>query len=228
MCIMRILRNVSLIIFILLIIFMLPEWIRPKHMERVHEGSTIPHVNPCTDTLTDEDYLNHMIPHHEVAVYMSEQHLNNTNNPQLLEILRNVIWTQNYEIALMKDFLATTKTNDNIDDGMSDIKLEMDTTYTLTTGDSVKPNILEISDTFCDPTFFKIGHSLHKMTDNTYMVHMIPHHQVAVDMSKRILTTTKNDFVIFLAYRIIRAQQAEIVTLNSLLHSKYNYESSIL
>ena len=28
--------------------------------------------NPCTDVLTDIEYLEHMIPHHQVAVDMSE------------------------------------------------------------------------------------------------------------------------------------------------------------
>ena len=46
---------------------------------------------------------------------------------------------------------------------------------------------------------------------------MIPHHQVAVDMSKKLLKYTENDMMIFLAYRIIRSQQNEIVLLNDLL-----------
>ena len=28
--------------------------------------------NPCTDKLTDNEYLKHMIPHHQVAVDMSK------------------------------------------------------------------------------------------------------------------------------------------------------------
>ena len=45
---------------------------------------------------------------------------------------------------------------------------------------------------------------------------MIPHHQVAVDMSKRLLEHTKSDFMIYLAYRIIRNQEAEIKLLDDL------------
>ena len=30
---------------------------------------------------------------------------------------------------------------------------------------------------------------------------MIPHHQVAIDMSKVLLKNTKNDFMIYLAYK---------------------------
>ena len=32
---------------------------------------------PCNQELTDDEYINHMITHHEVAVYMSESHLKN-------------------------------------------------------------------------------------------------------------------------------------------------------
>ena len=44
-----------------------------------------------------------MITHHEVAVYMSEKHLDNTKNPIIFDILRNIIRLQNYEINIMKN-----------------------------------------------------------------------------------------------------------------------------
>ena len=52
-----------------------------------------------------------------------------------------------------------------------------------------------------------------------YLDHMIPHHQVAVDMSKKLLKNSTNDFMIFLAYRIIRSQQEEIILLNNMLEN---------
>ena len=62
-----------------------------------------------------------------------------------------------------------------------------------------------------------------------YLEHMIPHHQVAVDMSKKLLRHTKNDFMIHLAYRIIRSQQDEIILLTNLLDDKnYQYQSEML
>ena len=70
--------------------------------------------------------------------------------------------------------------------------------------------------------------NLHSMTDAMYIQHMIPHHQVAVDMSKKILKTTNNDFIIYLAHRIIRSQQLEITNLYYLSKSKNMFESNIL
>ena len=58
---------------------------------------------------------------------------------------------------------------------------------------------------------------------------MIPHHQVAVDMSKKLLKNTKNDFMIFLAYRIIRSQQDEIILLNDMMKKdNYRYQSKLV
>ena len=69
----------------------------------------------------------------------------------------------------------------------------------------------------------------HEITDEEYLRHMIPHHQVAVDMSKKLLENTKNDFMIHLAYRIIQAQQNEIILLNDLLDKKnYKHNSNLL
>ena len=186
--------------------------------------------NICDKQLTDAEYINHMITHHEVAVYMSENHLHNTKNPIILGILRNIIRLQNYEINLMKDSKIINNTNDEFNDQMSNKNIKMDNLYRTTQGDFTKPNTPYLSNTFCDPSFFNMSHNkmLHGMTDAMYIKHMIPHHQVAVDMSKKILNTTKNDFIIYLAYRIIRSQQLEIANLYYLTKSKNMFESSIL
>ena len=57
------------------------------------------------------------------------------------------------------------------------------------------------------------------LSDRDYLLHMIPHHQVAVDMSKTLLKHTNNDFMISFAYRIIRSQQDEINYMNQLLQN---------
>jgi uncharacterized protein (DUF305 family) len=177
----------------------------------------------CNKQLTDNEYINHMIKHHEVAVIMSENHMHNTKNPIIFDILRNLIRLQKYEINLMKDSIyekmndvTSNKSNNN--------------TYLYRQGDFTKPNTPGLSNTFCDPGFFEMSHNkeLHKMTDAMYIQHMIPHHQVAVDMSKKLLKTTQNDFIIDLAYKIIHNQQSEITKLYYLSKSKYIFESDIL
>ena len=98
----------------------------------------------------------------------------------------------------------------------------------------VYPNVLGLTDAYCDPAFFTTNHNQnqhtqhqkhsqeHKIvTDKQYILHMIPHHQVAIDMCKILLKKTKSDFLIYLAYRMIRAQEAEIILLNDLLQSLF-------
>jgi len=169
-----------------------------------------------------------MIKHHEVAVYMSESHLHNTKNPIILDILRNVITLQKYEIYLMKNAKIDENEKEK-DDEMSDKNIKMDNSYRYGMGDFTKPNMPYLSNTFCDPTFFTMQHNknLHNMTDSQYIAHMIPHHQVAVDMSKKILKMTRNYFI-DLAYKIIRNQQLEISKLHSLSKIKNRFESTIL
>ena len=185
---------------------------------------------PCNQKLTDIEYINHMITHHEVAVYMSENQLPITKNPKLLDILINVIRIQNYEINLMKDSKIVDTTNNNLNDAMSNKNIKMDKSYRYTQGDFAKPNIPYLSNTYCDPSFFTMSHNknVRNMTDPMYIQHMIPHHQVAVDMSKKILKTSNNDFIIELAYKIIHNQQLEISELYYLLNSQNIFESSIL
>jgi len=185
---------------------------------------------PCNQELTDDEYIDHMITHHEVAVYMSEIHLRNTKNPIILDILRNVIRLQNYEINLMKDSKIVDKTNDEFNDEMSMTNQNIKKSYRYTQGDFTKPNTPYLSNTYCDPGFFKMSHNknLHNMTDEMYIQHMIPHHQVAVDMSKKILQKTNNDFIMDLAYKIIHNQQLEITNLYYLSKAKNMFESNIL
>ena len=56
--------------------------------------------NPCTDKLSDLEYLEHMIPHHQVAIGMSRLLINSGRlmNPVITALCRNIIFTQGYEV----------------------------------------------------------------------------------------------------------------------------------
>ena len=186
--------------------------------------------NICNKQLTDIEYINHMITHHQVAVDMSKIHLHNTKNPIIINILINLIRIQTYEINIMKGSKIINNSNNEFNDEMSNKNIKMDKSFRYTQGDYMHPNTPYLSNTFCDPGFFNISHNknLHNTTDEMYIQHMIPHHQVAVDMSKIILKTTTDDFIINLAYNIISSQQLEIFELYNLSKSKYMFESNIL
>ena len=201
-----------------------------KHHKNIN--SSVANNNICTGNLTDLEYLEHMIPHHQVAVDVSYMLQKKTKWPLMQEILRKIIWVQKYEIILMKEAYKKLPKND-----MSSDK-KMSKNYISTVSDFIKPNSLGLTNTYCDPHFFNPEeHMKHLETmnldDKMYIKHMIPHHQVAVDMSKKLLENTSNDFMIYLGYRIIRSQQAEIVYLNDILENlesknKYYYESNLI
>ena len=168
-----------------------------------------------------------MIPHHQVAVDISIELQKMSKWPKMQEILRKLIWVQNYEIGMMNEMLK------KFPNKMTD-ETKMQRLYKSTVSDFTKPNKLGLTKTYCDPHFFDpeehMKHIKHmKLDDKMYLEHMIPHHQVAVDMSKKLLKNTKNDFMIELAYRIIRSQQEEIILLNDLMKEKnYKFKSEVV
>ena len=66
------------------------------------------------------------------------------------------------------------------------------------------------------------------LSDNEYLEHMIPHHQVAVDMSKRLLLHTNNSYLIDFCRKLIIDQQGEIFLMNDLLNNSYIHKSPLL
>ena len=183
--------------------------------------------NPCDNYLSDKDYLLHMIPHHQVAVDISIEMQHKSSNPVIQDILRQLIWTQNREIMVMKDNL------NNLPDKISSYQEKMNRNYINTILDFTKlasdPNA-KCNPEFFDPELHKKHLSHMKLDEKMYLEHMIPHHQVAVDMSKTLLKHTNNDFMIQFAYRIIRSQQEEINYMNQLLQNPqgWSWQSSLV
>ena len=182
--------------------------------------------NPCTDLLTDIEYLEHMIPHHQVAIDMSILLIPTINNPQMLHLCRDIIRKQGYEIwemnMMLKRLSQTIFSND-------------DFTYSSypTNLDIYEPLNSKSKDGECNPLFFKPDdHSKHmehmKISVNSYLEHMISHHQVAIDMSKRLLLHTNNSYLIDFCNKLIFDQQNEIFLMNNLLNNKYSHSSDLI
>jgi uncharacterized protein (DUF305 family) len=182
--------------------------------------------NPCTDTLTDLEYLEHMIPHHQVAIDMSNLLVPVSQNPQMLHLCRDITRKQTYEIwemSLMKKKLTETMFNSQ--------RGSIDRIYTVL--DKFNPIMSKSKDGSCNPLFFKPNdHSKMmmnmKVSDRSYLEHMIPHHQVAIDMSKRLLLHTNNSYLLVFCRKLIVDQQSEIYLMNNLLNNTYNYTSLLL
>jgi hypothetical protein len=200
-----------LYLFIVLLLFWL---VHSKYSEPFDSVSS---EYPCRVFLSDNDFLKHMIPHHQIAIDISIQHIEHTKSDIIMKILRELIWTQKYEILIMMEELSNKTGN------VSEITTNQE--FIPMISSSIYPNVVGLTNTYCDPGFFSSkthqnhsqGHII--VTDRQYIDHMIPHHQVAIDMCKILLKHTKSDFLIYLADRMIRAQESEIILLNDILKS---------
>ena len=182
--------------------------------------------NPCTDFLTNIEYLEHMIPHHQVAIDMSKLLLPTTQNPMMNHLCRDIIRKQDYEIwemTIMKKRLSNTMFSEN--------KWVVDKGITML--DSYYPLMSKSKDGSCNPLFFKPNDHSSMMNhmeinDKKYLEHMIPHHQVAIDMSRRLLLHTNNSYLLVFCRKLIVEQQGEIYLMNNLLTNTINYNSDLL
>ena len=179
----------------------------------------------CRGYLTDTEYLEHMIPHHQVAIDMSNLLAKSSQNPQMLHMCRDITRKQSYEIwemqAMKKNlshsmFNSTKGSSDNI----------------YTNLDKYYPIISKSKDGDCNPLFFKPNDHSKMMnnmeiTDRSYLEHMIPHHQVAIDMSKRLLLHTNNSYLMDFCRKLIIDQQGEIYFMNNLLKNPDTYSSEM-
>ena len=183
--------------------------------------------NPCTDKLSDIEYLEHMIPHHQVAIDMSNLLIPSTKNPIMLHLCRDITRKQSYEIwemTMMKKNISDTIFS-NSETWIFDQKPTKLEVY--------EPIMSKSKEGDCNPLFFKPDdHSKHmesmEVNDRSYLEHMIPHHQVAIDMSKRLLLHTTHSYLIEFCKNLIIEQQGEIFYMNNLLNNKFNNYSELL
>ena len=191
-----------------------------------HSNHSNSNSNPCTDLLTDIEYLEHMIPHHQVALDMSNLLIPNTQNPDMLNLCRNIIRKQSYEIwemTMMKKQLPNTM--------FSKDKWNVDRVSTML--DLYYPKLSKSNDGVCNPLFFKpndhstMMHNM-KINDRSYLEHMIPHHQVAIDMSERLLLHTNHSYLLVFCRKLIIDQQYEIFYMNNLLKTNYKVNSNLI
>jgi len=182
--------------------------------------------NPCTDKLTDIEYLEHMIPHHQVAIDMSNMLIPHTSNPVMLHLCRDIIRKQGYEIWEMT----------SIKNNLSDTIFKNSPGYlddTPTKLERFAPILSKAKNGDCNPLFFKPNdHSAHmegmQINDKSYLEQMIPYHQVAIDMSKRLMLHTNHSYLMDFCKKLIIDQQGEIYTMNNLLKNRFNYKSNLL
>lgn len=170
----------------------------------------------CTKYLSDREYLEHMIPHHQVAIDMSKILIQYTYDKNLTYTVRKIIFSQQDEILLMNQMLTSFTPNMASNDKFDRRILKGLIEY-------YYPDLSQDKNAKCHKHFFTMSKShLSKMKDDKdYLKHMIPHHQVAVNMSERLLNHTSNPFMISFAYGIITNQKYEIWLMKQMYENKY-------
>lgn len=169
--------------------------------------------NPCGKYITDEEFLKHMIPHHQVAIDMSHKVSQTSLDPIIIYLARNIIYGQTDEILLMENMLLSgipmMASNDK------STYIEIPNQFTIW-----YPKMSRADNSDCKMHHFQTMNDNNKLSDEQYLRHMIQHHDVAVEMAERMTKHSKNPMIVSFAYDIIKNQRYEIWLMKQLLESK--------
>ena len=136
-----------------------------------------------------------MIPHHEQAIEMADLALkNSTASPEVRTLAADVKKAQDPEIATMRGWLSSWGAAPSAGGGMDHGSGMM------SSDDMAKLETAQGAD-----------------FDRMWLTMMVQHHRGAVTMAQQVLTTTDNPEVKQLAEAIIKAQNAEIATMQGML-----------
>jgi uncharacterized protein (DUF305 family) len=144
----------------------------------------------------DLQFIDQMIMHHEGAIVSSEHMIADSERPELRELAENIQESQSEQIEQMREWREEWYGNAERTFGMMD-PTQMD--------EMMSDGMMEEM----------MGGSMQEMmggdtTDAMFLRMMIPHHQVAIDMSERALEEAEHPELKKLAQKIIDDQSAEI------------------
>jgi len=173
--------------------------------------------DPCGKYITDKEFLVHMIPHHQVAIDMSKEVLKYTNDPSIIYLARSIIFSQTDQILFMENFLLSGIPN-MASKGKSHY-IKMPNQFTVwypkeSRADTYQCGLHHFSSKMAKMHKLKKGKPL---SDQDFMKNMIYHHDVAIEMSERMVKNSTNPTIITFANDIIKAQRLEIFIMKKYL-----------
>jgi uncharacterized protein (DUF305 family) len=162
-------------------------------------------------------FLEGMIDHHQMALDMANDCLNNSSDAAVTTLCQAIIDAQSAEIAQMQGWLAAWYNVDyqpmsmlnTADDGMEDM-------------DHSDHSSMNMGGLATDPAMtMGMMAGLNRLDgveyDIAWLESMIDHHDDAIHMSERVLERAEHDELRILAQAIIDAQSAEIRQMESLI-----------
>lgn len=155
--------------------------------------------------LTDTQFLEYMIAHHQVAVNMAKRTLKSSQNQYILELARRMVWQQGYEITMMHAMLGRLPQPFSKTDILGYYNQSLLSYYK---GLDVLPAVC-YDDMFLEDVV-NGKHHLPALGDRVFLEHMISHHELGLKMSRLQINYTNNSFMLGLLYDIIRDQEQEL------------------
>ena len=161
--------------------------------------------------LTDTQFLEYMIAHHQVAVNIAKRALQSSQNQYILELARKMVWQQGYEITMMHAMLGRLPQPFSRVAVLGHYNTSLLSFYK---GMDIKP-------VKCyDDMFIENAHNgMPQMTDRDFLEHMIKHHELGLAMTRAQLnrqSTSQSGFMLGLLYDIIHDQEQELDRMNGL------------
>lgn len=153
----------------------------------------------------DLAYIDMMIPHHESVIALAEVALPELNDPRLVEIAEAIIATQSIENEMMRDLRSEWygDTEHVTMDGMMQAMPGMGADMAVM--NQQMDSSWQVSN-FCSA----------ENKDVAFIDQIIPHHQMAIDVSEDALERATHPELIDIAEAVIEAQQTEIDYLNKI------------
>ena len=188
------------------------------------------------DKITDKEFLELMIKHHNVAVKMSQLVMMTSKDDFIIDFARRTVFNQSNEVNLMEKLLVKIPNLQNEKScscGNSVISAQLEKIYpNIFTNLKCNENHFEqFTNTPVQlleaPKFETVGKltveskkSNHEMfdglSDKDYVTHMMEHHKSGIDLAKLEIKSTKEPKLIVLAQTMIFDQEKELFMIGNL------------
>jgi uncharacterized protein (DUF305 family) len=153
-----------------------------------HPGSPVATASPVPRTLSERNFLELMIPHHDMAVEMARIAQRRSKNVYVKDVALDVLTQQPWEIRLMEGWRQKW------------YGVAKDARRTLTHAEMDRYGMSHNMDALAKAKPFPAA----------FFRAMIPHHQGGITMAREVLRTNPRPETARLAKSIIVAQQADI------------------
>jgi uncharacterized protein (DUF305 family) len=204
------------------------------------------------NTISDKEFLELMIKHHNVAIKMSQLIQMNSNDDYILNYARKIIYNQSMEVRLMENLLKSMPNiqnkkscncfNNAITGRISELypgifsNIKCADSHFENFGNTPIQLMEDCNyeklpnkhiETFIPNLSNKSIDSIPDLTDKEYVDHMVAHHNSGIELAKLVLKTTQEPKILMFAQNIILDQEKEMFELAH-LHNCIKYKLKLL